>query len=230
MRNIYASLQKTIKIKKLSEKKYQISFPYTGIAKKFWANFPWTYFTILEKEDMDDERVVIVKAQSIQTLAQFLSHNKKKISYDAAFSLFADVGDFIRTLEKFNVAVLSIDIHNIIVLNDRHFLYMEDSNLYDIFNGEIVIKDPLKTKQYQKNKFAAPEIKKINTVRATIKSKSSYYNLGDLTFFCLSNEYLEEGGWGSHNPTLNHILHTKLFWAMGRCLEKRPRDRYYLII
>ena len=107
---------------------------------------------------------------------------------------------------------------------------MEDNNLYEICNKEIILKDPLKIKQYQKNKFIAPEIQNITTARATIQSRSPYYNLARLTLFCLTNQYLENGDWDKYLSNIGPITHTKLCWSLKRCLVANTRERYYLVI
>jgi len=223
---IFKSKETTIV--KLSDGKYKITYPYLDNTKKFWANFPWTALKIVEKIGLGEGiRNKIFKATSVQTLPQFLT-KEKKLTYEQAFRLLQMIGNFIKTLERFAICIPSFELKDIIVVDDHSFFLVEDSNNTHIWNSEIEIKNPTILKNYQRNKFSAPEIQNITSFPEQISSTVSYYNLAALTVFCLFKKYLTNKH--SDEDILNPIYQTQLFWTLKRCLHKTATERFFLII
>ena len=223
---IFKSKETTIE--KVSKEKYKITYPYIGNTKKFWTNFPWHKLKIVKKNEHDEGiRHQIFKATSVQTLPQFLAQ-EKALTYEQAFHLFEMIGNFIKTLERFAICIPSLAMKDILVVDEKSFFIVEDSNFKSIWNDEIEIKDPLVLKKYQKNKFIAPEIQKITSFPKKILANASYYNLAALTVFCLFKKYLENNK--QEDAVFNPIYQTKLYWALKRCLQKNAKRRFFLVI
>jgi len=215
-------------IVKLSKGKYKITYPYLGNTKKFWTNFPWHELKIAKKDEHDEGmRHKIFEATSVQTLPQFLAQ-EKVLTYEQAFRLLQMIGNFIKALERFAICIPSLEMKDIVVVDEKSFFLVEDSNATKIWNDMIEIKDPSVLKKYQKNKFISPEIKKITSFPKQILANASYYNLAALTVFCLFKKYLENNK--QEDDVLNPIYQTKLYWTLKRCLCKKPRKRFFLVI
>ena len=227
---IYESSNKKTRISKTGENRYQISFPYQSNTKIFWTNFPWKKLKRIESSDEGITRNYVFKAQSVQTLAQFLAREGKHLSYEQTLTFFTQIGNYIKSLERFNIGILSLELSDFIVVNDTDFFLVEDTKSVKIWNKEIEIKDPSVLKKYQKNKFVAPEIKKINSFPTRILALSAYYNVAAITIFCLLNKYLANESPIIQEKELGPIYQTKLYWGLQRCLQKDPEKRFFLII
>jgi len=71
--------------------------------------------------------------------------------------------------------------------------------------------------------------KNLTGIPSTVNWKSAYYSLASLVVYCLTHEHIL-GSKISPGEILDKLYATKLYWALMRCLESEPRDRYYLII
>ena len=64
------------------------------------------------------------------------------LTYDIAMTLLADVGNQLRALERFGLAVPYISEHDIVVVNGKRFLYMGDYMTLKVTEGSIPIEKP----------------------------------------------------------------------------------------
>jgi hypothetical protein len=224
---IFKSKNNEIIIRKLGKETYKLTYPYTGKSKRFWVNFNWSILgeTKKIKDVHNEERSREFRATSVQTLSQFLSR-VKRLSYQQGLNLFRMVGQQLHALEIFGHTILSLDMDNIIVINDKKFLLIDDSHITNIKNSMVEIKKLEYLKKIQKCKFVAPEVTKITSFPKKILPFSGFYNLSMLTIYCLFKTYYAEG----EEDILNPIFHTKLYWALKRCLDVNPKNRYFLVI
>lgn len=224
---IFESKNGKTAISKLRKGVYRIAYPYSSETKRFWVNFPWHHLgkTEKENEDLEEKRVRQFHAKSVQTLPQFLSR-EKRVNYQQALDLFRMIGFQLHALENFGHTILSLEMANIVVVNDSIFLLVEDSNLITIKNSMVEIKRVQDLKKFQKSKFVAPEIKKITSFPKKILPFSAFYNLAALTVYCLFKAYYTE----EKETVLHPIFHTKLYWALKRCLDNNPKKRFFLLI
>ena len=137
---IFQNKDKEVFIKKTGQNKYLINIPYDKITKTgqkrkvFWVNFPWWNLKILKKTDLNNgSREIIVQAETIQTLSEFLSKKKYNISYQIALQLFTDIGNQIKTLEQFSLYISPFDLNNIVVIGE-HFFFLEDTSNINFSN------------------------------------------------------------------------------------------------
>ena len=89
----------------------------------------------------------------------------------------------------------------------------------------------------KKNKdiFLSPELLTLNSIPFEISHKSCYFSLSLLISFCIEGkkiDFLNPISWNVYDfiKILEPIDNTKLFWALLRCQEKDPNDRYLLLI
>jgi hypothetical protein len=213
------------KIEKKSKNTFVITINFKGPNKKFWVNFPWSLFKIIKKEDIGNERQFTIEASSIQTLPQFLAHKKGTMDYNETLQMFIDIGNQIRSLERFDMGIISLDIEDIIVVDNKHFLFIEEKKIEKIHNGKFKV-----TKLIKKNKFSSPEFQKMDSIPSQISFKSSYYSLAALVIFGLTKKYLISDTWKENKSILDAISQSKLYWSLERSLANNPQNRYYLVI
>jgi hypothetical protein len=239
---IFQNKDKEVFIKKTGQNKYLINIPYDKITKTgqkrkvFWVNFPWWNLKILKKTDLNNgSREIIVQAETIQTLPEFLSKKKYNISYQFALQLFTDIGNQIKTLEQFSLYISPFDLNNIVVIGE-HFFFMEDTSNINFLNSNTIKINPTQLTlihSWQKNKFSSLEIRKIKSLPQIIPIKSSYFNLGALVVFCLFKKYINVESKKMEDEVetiIENIKETKLYWALKRCLEVKAENRFILLI
>lgn len=212
------------KIEKIGKEKFYFFVEWQGENRKFWLNFPFNLLKITE--DKDENELVkrfTIKASSIYTLKEFLKLNNNKLPYNLAMELLYHIGNQLQTLERFYLGIPMIEIDDIIVVDEKKFIFINDKKIIEIKKQEIEIDEPIK-----KTEFISPELSKIKKLPTSVSYKSSFYSLGLLTIFCFLN--IKIGGKSDIDEILSIIMNTKLYWALLRLLKKNPKDRNYLII
>ena len=211
---------KKTKLVKKTKDTWDLSVEWQGQTKKFWINFPFPLMKIISTDNIDDmNRKFTIKAESIKPLNLFLKERKNKISYEEGMQFLFDIGNQIQTLERFLLGIPFIKVDDIIVIDDKHFFYLNDGKILDINRTSIDIEEP-----YKISPFFSPEFKNIKGLPAEISYKSSYYSLASLIVFCIFNEHFID------MDILKPLYTSKLYWALGRMLEDDPKDRFFLII
>jgi len=161
----------------------------------FWLGFPWSLIQIIRAEQNPsnkDEISVTFRANSVQTLPQFIAHR-----------------DF---------TIAAFDLDDIIVLNDEQYIYVNQEKAVQRINHEqFELVHPIK-----KNRFLPAELQKAS-LPAKLPYQTSFYSLGAVIAFSLTNETEYKGA-------LSSIEQTPLYWALMRCLEPNPKERFLLMI
>lgn len=211
------------KIEEKNKKNWYFFVEWEGDSKKFWLNFPYHLLKIIEeKKENDSMKRFTIKAESIIPLKEFLKKNKNKLPYNICMDFLYNIGNQIQTLERFDLGIPFIDIDDIIVVDDKKFLFLNDQKMGDIKLQKIQINNPPK-----KSLFFSPELKSIKKIPSSISYKCSFYSLASLIVYCYLNTPLESE---NIENQLKPIYTTKLYWALLRMLEINPEKRYYLII
>jgi len=212
------------KIEKIGNEKFYFFVEWQGENRKFWLNFPFNLLKITE--DKDENELVkrfTVKANSIYTLKEFLKLNNNKLPYNLAMELLYHIGNQLQTLERFYLGIPMLEIDDIIVVDEKKFIFLNDKKIIEIKKQEIEIDEPIK-----KTGFISPELAEIKKLPTSVSYKSSFYSLGLLTIFCFLNVKIDKKS--DIDELLSVIMNTKLYWALLRLLKKNPKDRNYLII
>lgn len=212
------------KIEKIGNENFYFFVEWQGENRKFWLNFPFNLLKITE--DKDENELVkrfTVKANSIYTLKEFLKLNNNKLPYNLAMELLYHIGNQLQTLERFYLGIPMIEIDDIIVVDEKKFIFLNDKKIIEIKKQEIEIDEPIK-----KTGFISPELAEIKKLPTSVSYKSSFYSLGLLTIFCFLNIKIDKKS--DIDEILSIIVNTKLYWALLRLLKKNPKDRNYLII
>lgn len=212
------------KIEKIGNENFYFFVEWQGENRKFWLNFPFNLLKITK--DKDENELVkrfTVKANSIYTLKEFLKLNNNKLPYNLAMELLYHIGNQLQTLERFYLGIPMIEIDDIIVVDEKKFIFLNDKKIIEIKKQEIEIDEPIK-----KTGFISPELAEIKKLPTSVSYKSSFYSLGLLTIFCFLNIKIDKKS--DIDEILSVIMNTKLYWALLRLLKKNPKDRNYLII
>lgn len=214
----------SVELKKSGKGEWVLTVNWESDKRKFWINFPWPLLSVTKEEKIDDQKKSFyIKAGTVQTMETFLKKKQKHLNYDDSIICFYDIGNQLQTLERFNMGVPFLNINDIIVVDERHFFYLNDENVYDFAgNNTIVI-----NKIYKKGLFISPEFENITSIPSKIHYKSGFYSLGSLVTYSMFNKIITQE---NKKHLLDPINTTKLYWALLRILENVPTDRYYLII
>lgn len=212
------------KLQQKSKNQWFLSVEWEGENRKFWLNFPFHLLKIVEqKKEGDLIKKFTIKADSVTTLKELLKKHKNKLPYELCMELLYNIGNQIQTLERFYLGIPYIDLDDIIVVNEKTFLFLNNDKLIDIKSQQIEIDQPIK-----KSMFFSPELQQIKKIPANISYKSSFYSLGSLIVFCY---YYRELDMNSEISLQIKSLYTsKLYWSLLRLLEKDTSKRHYLII
>jgi hypothetical protein len=211
---------------------YELSFNNTNNYKNFWKNTV-SQIEPLKKHITKEKSTIYFKAHNIKTLSQLLKEKNNQLSYRHALLLFLCIGDQIRYLEKDKHSILVYNLNDIVIISsdkeqyDVIFLLLNTSHFFPINNEKFNINIPFP----KKNNFLSPELKKVNSLPFSINYKSTYYSIALLIASCLNSDILKSKSIFEELKTeLNLIQDSKLFYALLRCLDDKPENRYYLYI
>jgi hypothetical protein len=212
------------KLQQKTKNKWIFSVEWEGENRKFWLNFPFQLLKIVEqKKEGDIIKKFTIKADTITSLKDLLKKYKNKLPYDLCMELLYNIGNQLQTLERFYLGVPYIDLDDIVVVNEKTFLFLNSGKIIDIKSQELEINEPMK-----KSAFFSPELIKISKIPAAISFKSSFYSLGSLIVFCFYNKFLNNSI--DIKSQIKSLTNTKLYWALQRLLQEQPSNRFYFII
>ena len=212
------------KLQQKSKNQWFLSVEWEGENRKFWLNFPFHLLKIVEqKKEGDLIKKFTIKADNVTTLKELLKKHKNKLPYELCMELLYNIGNQIQTLERFYLGIPYIDLDDIIVVNEKTFLFLNSDKLIDIKSQQIEIDQPIK-----KSMFFSPELQQIKKIPANISYKSSFYSLGSLIVFCYYHRKLDMNI--EVSLQIKSLYTSKLYWSLLRLLEKDTSKRHYLII
>jgi len=220
---IYEDSEISIKKKKKNEFVMLIK-NWDGDYNKFWDNFPVSLMKVVKIDAKSEEtQEITIKAEKMEMLSDLIKRNKT-MDYMDCLVLLKDIGNQIQSLEMFNMGIPFLKPSDILVVDNRHYFIINTSRILMVSNKTLTINTP-----YKRSSFFTPELQELTGIPAKISWKSAYYSLASLVLTCLTGEFLL-GNKSSAGEILDKLYATKLYWALMRCLETEPKDRYYLII
>ena len=220
---IYEDSEISIKKKKKNEFVMLIK-NWDGDYNKFWDNFPVSLMKVVKIDaKSEDTQEITIKAERMELLSDLIKRNKT-MDYTDCLVLLKDIGNQIQSLEMFNMGIPFLKPSDILVVDSRHYFIINTSRILMVSNKTLTINTP-----YKRSSFFTPELQELTGIPAKISWKSAYYSLASLVLTCLTGEFLL-GSKLSAGEILDKLYATKLYWALMRCLETEPKDRYYLII
>lgn len=170
-------------------------------------------------KNVDDSikmKQIKINVDEINTLSSLLKNNK--LSLELFQMMFLFLMKQLKHLEKQNKTILLYNLKDIIYfkVNENYsFYFLNPKHIFPIKNKEIVV-----DKIFEKNKFISPELDSITEIPSKIPMTNAYWSLAKLMEICLLKM----------NIDLNYIKHTKLYWAIQRCLVIDPKHRFLLFI
>lgn len=219
---------KTCKIDKLSQQKYKLTILDGEKFKNFWINIK-KKLKIID----DNKNNFTFEADNIITLQKLAKKKEKKLSYHHCELLFLDIGKQFEGLEKDGLCHLFLDDDDIILVdNDKSennissFLYLNATKVLPFTKDKVKINMPFK----KDHLYLSPELSNIKSFPIEVSKKSTYYSLAMLVSNHLIPYKNKKKSMEIFKKHMESILESKLYWALLRCLEEDPDDRYYLYI
>ena len=160
-----------------------------------------------------------------------LKNKKNKLGYKQSETLFIFFQNLIKSLEKDNCSNLLININDIMVINPRmaipNFFYMNTKYLLPIKENKLEITIPF----LKNNHFLSPELLNIKEIPSYINKKSIYFSIGVLISYVINSTIFKKNYTQEDIiDNLDTIYQTKLYYAVIRCFNKSPEDRFLLYI
>ena len=207
-----------VSIKKMKDNKYKIDYE-EGEYKHFWK---FVKELVGEKNSFE--------AHSVVSLKELLKEKKNQLSYHHLSLFFKQVGDQYVNLEKDGYGKVFINLEDIVVIHKNEekkgsvFLCLGLEDVFEIEKNIININFPYKKSRV--STFFSPELKNGKKFPLKIKKQSCIFSLCALIVSCLKTDFNLE----NYREDLSSIEETKLYYALLRCLEEEPYNRYYLWI
>ena len=202
---------------------------------------------IIQGTITDDYTTLRFKALSVKSFPQFIEEQSKvrgspRLSIILAANMISNLSAQLSHLIKSeSQTIIGYAPENIIVINDQTFAFLDSELVAEIdpVGKEMAtISCPFKVTDF----FASPEILKITELPSYVHYKTSYFSLGCLLLYALTEGRLEEDDfYKEYLKELNcekiheyltglHFKNTKLYWLLSRCLVEEPKKRSILFI
>jgi hypothetical protein len=209
----------------------------------------------------EDYLTLRFKANEVVSFHRFCEKHKvergsKVLSINSAANMLSSLSSQLNYLIiKENKTILGYAPKNIIVINGEISAFLDSELVIDIVPEEgeamAIISSPFNVKDF----FVSPELLRIKELPAYVHYKTSYFSLGCLLLFALTegsgaltegsvaltedksgcnfyNEYLKELNCNKIHESLFrlHFKGTKFYWLLSRCLVEEPEKRAILFI
>ena len=177
------------------------------------------------------KNIIYFTADIVQTLPEYIkSRPNGRMSEKECAKLIYNLTTQIQCLEENNYILYGYDLNDIVVINESTFIDASSEYILplDLETNMITFYSP-----NMKPFFSNPELIKLTKLPSSIHFKSSYYSLGVLVAFCILNKNLLQNGVISDNELetiIEPIRHTKVYWFIKRCLNKRYEQRVMLFV
>ena len=201
---------------------------------------------IIQGTITDDYTTLRFKAVSVKSFPKFIEEQNKvrgtkNLSINLAAKMISNLSAQVSHLiTKESQTIIGYAPENIIVLNGNTFAFLDSELVAEIdpVGKEMAtISCPFKVTDF----FASPEILKITELPSYVHYKTSYFSLGCLLLYALTEGRLEEDFYKEYLKELNcgkiheyltglHFKNTKLYWLLSRCLVEEPKKRSILFI
>ena len=202
---------------------------------------------IIQGTITDDYTTLRFKALSVKSFPQFIEEQNKvrgskTLSINLAANMISNLSaQLSHLISNESKTIIGYAPENIIVINDQTFAFLDSELVAEIdpVGKEMAtISCPFKVTDF----FASPEILKIKELPSHVHYKTSYFSLGCLLLYALTEgrlegedfykEYLKELKCEKIHEYLTglHFKNTKLYWLLSRCLVEEPKKRSILFI
>jgi hypothetical protein len=183
----------------------------------------------------DDYKEIKFKAHSVKCLIQFKEEQNNAIPINKVGDMVWSLTNQLEYLIKVeSCTILGYNPENIIVINDKKFIFVGSEMVLKIEDEMSLISCPFSTNEF----YVSPELLKIKELPSYVHYKMCYFSLGCLIMYALlSNndfyiEYLKHQQIYKIIENLNShpIKNTKLYWLLSRCLVEDSKKRSIILI
>jgi hypothetical protein len=173
----------------------------------------------------NNEYTINFTAENIKPLSTLLKDGK--LTNQMAVKMAYNLSKQIAYLECNFLAFDGYDLEDILVINDDIFLIASIKHLLKIETDNcLYFYTPI-----EKPYFSNPEIIKLTKLPSKIDYRASYYSLGALILFSVTNKYIfAEILDVNLDNILEPIYYTKLGWFLRRCFHEKSEKRILLFI
>jgi len=227
-----------VTISKVKDTEYIFSFIKSTNDEDFLQSLHLDELTdsgMVETDIVETDKLVqyTMHLDSVQTLPQLLSHQHELLDYRQATFLLRSLGKQLSSLERNKKTILTFLPHNIVVLNETVFLYMDLDELYIISDDKTVLID----RPPQTNDFSSPELNHIKSIPSVVHKNNWMYSIASVVgFFITGNQRILSAHTEGTNTqeifssVLESIQDTPLLFCLLRCVAYNPHKRLFLYI
>ena len=178
----------------------------------------------------DYDNKIIFLATSVMQLTTFKDKDLKKKDEKLVY-LINSLTNQIESLRiNSKLMFYGLDINDILVINEKWFIIVNTNNVIEILNQNQNQKQKATfTSPFDLPYFSSPELLEIKSLPAEIDYRASYYSLGALIIFYLTNKYLFLGNEvmreADIEKCLQPFLNTKVYWFLKRCIKSDCEER-----
>lgn len=185
----------------------------------------------------DQENKIIFVAESVTQLLPYVTQESQTIqntiTYLQAINMIKYLSKQMNNLKIMNNLIFyGFDLDDIFVINKDTFIIVSTNHLLKIDderNINIIFNCP-----FMLPYFSSPELIAVNSLPTEVDYRTSYYSLGALITFCLTNKYLFVGNEVMREADIEKVLqpifNTKVYWFLKRCLKQKYEQRQILFI
>ena len=189
--------------------------------------------SLLLTSAFEDHRTnsIFFTAETVQTLTEYLLSKNKKMTERECAKLIYNLTSQIKYLEENKYVLYGYNLDDILVIDEDIFIVANSNYILplNVENNTITFYSP-----NNKPFFINKELITLTKLPSSIHYKSSYYSLGVLVTFCLTNKNILENGLCINDINIETILrpiyYSKIYWFLKRCLNKNYDQRVLLFI
>ena len=179
------------------------------------------------EENEENEDTIIFTAETVKKLTTLLQEGNK--TNQDIIKMTHDLCKQLAYLERKGLAFYGFNLDDILVINDSSFIIASIKHIIKIEPDNCMYFYSPFIKPY----FSSPELNQLTNLPDKIDYRSSYYSLGALILFSLTNIYIFAEGTAENldiDKMLQPIYYTKMCWFLRRCFYKKSEQRILLFI
>ena len=168
--------------------------------------------------------ILMVEKDKLKSLPHFLKYKKNLMEYKDICKLVYDIAYLEKKLREHSKCIIYFNFDDIIVINEKVFLFLNDEKISEIEDEQLTINFPID----KSLPFLYPEITMSKSIPIKTSYKASYYSLG---LMVLSLLLPEKKDMLVFDEKIKEILYpTALYWFLIHALEFTPEKRELIMM
>ena len=164
---------------------------------------------------------IVLDVKNVITLDKFIE-GKKFLDINNLDKFIYDLGYQLLMLKKDNKSMMNINLTDIYIINNEHYLYIPLDEMLELYNNHINIPPSINPNRIEDQRFLSPELNKImemkgNAYYSNLYYTNIYYNLSNIILHCF-------------NITLKSIYYSKPYFFLKRCMDPDPVKRTFIFV